>query len=133
MLTLVSRAALSMAAVLFAVFGFSTLPACTSATPGTPSPPDLTGTWIGEQTLRSLSGGDCLASALQGVLNLPSQFHATLAQSGNTLTASLDIDHTGGVCDYNGSIDGDSLMLTMVGCHGAKGMGLSCPTGACSQ
>jgi hypothetical protein len=129
MLTLPSRGALPIAAVVFAVFGLSTLPACTSAIPGIPSPPDLTGAWIGEQTLTDLSGGDCLGPALQDVLGLPSQFHATLAQSGNKLTASLDIDHTGGRCDYEGSIVGDSLVLTMVDCHGAKGIGLSCPAG----
>src|SRR4051794_10354020 len=50
------------------------LTGCSSSSPSTPSRPvDVSGTWTGEQTFTSISGGDCLGPALQDVVGLPSQ------------------------------------------------------------
>jgi len=104
--------------------------ASSSSSPTTPSTPQLSGVWLGEQTLTSFTGGECLAPVFQDLLGLPSQFHATLTQSGNSVTATLDIDRTGGVCTYTGSIEGNALVLTTTSCTGTRTLALRCSNGA---
>jgi hypothetical protein len=95
-----------------------------------PSPAQLSGVWTGEQTVTDFTGGECLGSAFEGFVGLPSQFHATLTQSGNSLTATLDIGHTGDVCTYTGTIEGSALQLTVTSCTESKTVGLRCANGA---
>jgi hypothetical protein len=102
---------------------------CGSAPATTPSIPSVAGTWLGEQTVGSLTGGECLGPVLQDLVGLPSQFRGTLTQSGRTVTATLNIQHTGGVCTFTGSIDGNVLVLTATGCTESKVAGVSCPNG----
>ena len=73
-------------------------PGCGSYQPNAPSPPQISGSWVGEQQLTTVSGAECLAATFDDRLKRPSQFHATLTQSGASVTATLDIDHTGSVC-----------------------------------
>jgi hypothetical protein len=46
------------------------------------------------------------------------------------MTATSDIDHTGSVCTYTGSIEGNALELTATSCTGSKTLALRCPNGA---
>jgi len=106
------------------------LTGCSTSTPSAPSRPiDVSGTWTGEETFTSITGGDCLGPALQGVVGLPSQFRATLTQSGSRVTAVLDINHTGGVCDYEGTIDGDTLVITSLRCRDTRAADITCSAG----
>ena len=107
-----------------------TFSGCGSSSPTTPSIPQLSGVWLGEQTLTSFTGGECLAPVFQDLLGFPSQFHATLTQSGNRVTATLDIDRTGSVCTYAGAIAGNTLVLTATSCAGTKVQALRCSNGA---
>jgi len=75
------------------------------------------------------TGGECLAPVFQELLGFPSQFHATLVRSGNSVTASSDIDHTGAVCTFKGTIVGNSLVLTETGCSETHTTALGCPNG----
>jgi hypothetical protein len=103
-----------------------------SATPIIPTPPvpEISGDWLGEETVTDLSGGECLQSDLQKALvGLPSQFGGSITQAGSRVTATLDIDHTGAVCNYSGTIDGSSLTLDMTGCTPSHATALSCPAG----
>ena len=103
---------------------------CGSSSPITPSIANVSGVWLGEQTLKSFTGGECLAPLFDDLLGFPAQFHATLTQSGHTVTATSDIDRTGDVCNYTGSIDGNVLVLTATGCTKARTVGLRCTNGA---
>jgi hypothetical protein len=96
----------------------------------TPTPAQASGVWLGEQTVTNFTGGECVAPGFEGFVGLPSQFHATLTQSGASLTGTLDIDHTGGVCTYAGTIDGNALQLTATGCTASKAVAFRCPNGA---
>ena len=116
--------------IALACLGFSVLGCGGASSPQAPSSPDVSGAWVGEQTLTSFTGGECLATVFQDLLEFPSQFHATLTQSGNRVTATLDIDHTGSVCTYTGSIAGDALVLTATSCTGTKVLAVPCPNGA---
>jgi hypothetical protein len=90
----------------------------------------ISGDWLGEETVASLDGGECLAPALEkDLVGLPSQFTGTLTQAGFSVTATLDIDHTGAVCNYSGTIDGNSLTLDVTGCMGTHGPPVGCPAG----
>lgn len=66
----------------------------------------------------------------QDLLGFPSQFHATVTQSGNSVMATLDIDHTGSSCTYTGSIAGNALVLTATSCTGTKVLAVPCSNGA---
>jgi hypothetical protein len=112
--------------------GVSLWTGCGSSQPTapSPSPSQIAGTWHGEQRLTTLSGAECLAPDFDDLLKLPSQFHATLTQSGASVTAELDIDHTGSVCTFTGSLDGNTLVLSQIGCRGTRTLALSCANGA---
>jgi hypothetical protein len=103
-----------------------------SSSPATPTPsvPQVSGDWLGEVTVASLNGGECLAAPLRkDLVGFPGQFMGSLVQHGSAVTASLDIDHTGAVCSYAGTITGSSLTLDMTGCTVPHGMPVSCPGG----
>ena len=103
-----------------------------SLSPVTPAPPvpQISGDWLGEETVASLSGGECLASALQkDLVGFPGQFLGSFTQTGASVSATLDIDHTGAVCNYSGTINGSSLTLDMTSCTPSNAVALSCPAG----
>jgi len=104
--------------------------ACRSSTPTAPSMPDVSGAWLGEVTLTDFDGGECLAGTFHDIAGLPGQFHATLAQTGTRVTATMDIDHTGAVCTFTGSVQGDQLLLSTTNCTDPKILALPCSNGA---
>lgn len=106
-------------------------PACGGSTHVTaPSIPQVvTGAWLGEQRITAMAGGECLGAALQDQVGLPSQFHASFTQDGSRVTATLDIDHTGDVCTYTGTLDGTTLDLTAADCSESRLLGFRCPNG----
>ena len=107
------------------------LTGCSSSSPSSPSPVvDVSGTWTGEETFTSITGGECIGPALQGAIGLPSQFKATLTQSGNKVAGVLDINHTGGVCDYEGTINGSALVIASVRCRETRADGITCSADA---
>jgi hypothetical protein len=76
-----------------------------------------------------VAGADCLAPVFDELLTLPSQFRATVTQSGADVTAVLDIGHTGSSCTFSGSLDGNALVLTQTECSGTGTLALSCGSG----
>jgi hypothetical protein len=95
-----------------------------------PPIPQISGDWIGEETVAGLTGGDCLTAALEkDLVGFPGQFSGTFAQTGASISATLDIDHTGAVCNYSGTVNGASLTLDMTGCTSTSAMAVSCPAG----
>jgi hypothetical protein len=110
----------------------SVLTGCSSSPPSSPTirPADVSGTWAGEETFTSITGGECLGPALQDAIGLPSQFKATLTQSGNKVAGVLDINHTGGVCDYEGTINGNALVIMSVRCRETRADGITCSADA---
>jgi hypothetical protein len=79
-----------------------------SSSPTRPTPtPDISGAWVGELTVTAFEGGERLAAAFHDIAGLPGEFNASLAQSGTHATGTMDIGHTGAVCSFDGSIDGN--------------------------
>jgi hypothetical protein len=117
---------------LFVVCSAVSCGSSSGASPATPTPavPQISGEWLGEETVATLDGGECLAAPLQkDLVGFPGQFTGTFTQSGSAVTASLDIDHTGAVCNYSGTISGTSLTLEMTGCTPTHTQPVSCPGG----
>jgi hypothetical protein len=115
---------------LFALLSASACGSSGSYTTPTPPVPQISGNWLGEETVASLEGGECLGPPLQkDLLAFPGQFSGSFMQTGSSVTATLDIDHTGAVCNYSGTIDGSSLTLDMTGCTATSGLAVSCPEG----
>jgi hypothetical protein len=121
----------------FVAFALLVCASCSTASCGsapsmipTPAVQQISGEWLGEETVASLDGGECLASALEkDLVGLPGQFTGSFVQTGVNVTATLDLDHTGAVCSYSGTIDGNSLALDMTGCVATNGTPISCPAG----
>ena len=103
---------------------------CGSTTPTAPFVPQVSGSWVGEGTLTSFTGGECLTPLFEELKGIPTQFRGSLAQTGNNVTATLSIDHVGGTCSYAGSIGGDTLVLNATSCDREGIAGLSCADGA---
>jgi hypothetical protein len=108
------------------------LAGCASSNPTLPVVPDappVSGSWTGEVVFADVTGGECLGSTLQELVGVPVQFGGALTQSGTDVTGTLDIDHTGAVCTYHGSISGQSLKLMSTSCAKAELTPITCPNG----
>ncbi len=108
--------------------GCGSSPATPTPTPK-PSPLIPAGsTWLGEQTVTSTTGGECLASAFKDAwTGVPGQFHATFTRSTPDVVARTDMDHIGRTCGLAGSLTGSDLVLTTTGCNPPNRVQFSCP------
>jgi hypothetical protein len=107
-----------------------------SYSPASPAPPvpQLSGDWLGEVTVTSLDGGECLAPALQkDLVGFPGQFTGRVTQAGANLSVTLDIDQTGAICTYAGTINGNSITLDKTSCTRANVSAVSCPAGGARE
>src|SRR4051812_17552388 len=109
-----------------ACLGIAALLAGCGNSPSAPSVPQVSGAWLGEQTVTDAIGGDCLAAVFPDLIGFPSQFHATVTQTGERLSATLDIDHTGALCTYTGTLTGNTIDLTATNCTASKQLGFRC-------
>jgi hypothetical protein len=121
--------AVNLRVALICVTAGILLSACSSTPATAPSAPQITGAWLGEQRITAMTGGECIGAALQDQVGLPSQFHAAFTQDGSHVTATLDIDHTGDVCTFTGTLVGTTLDLTAADCSDSKLLGFRCPNG----
>ena len=117
--------------VLSCVAGAAAMSGCgSSSAPAAPSPRQVSGAWLGEQTATAFADGECLAPVLQDIVGLPGQFHAAIDQSGTALSATLDIDHAGAVCTYSGTVEGQSVDLVQISCTQPTQGVVTCGNGA---
>lgn len=102
-----------------------------SPTPPTPPPlfPNLAGVYLGEQTLTSAEGADCLQPIFDDLVGVPIQFHATITQDADRVTATMDVDHTGAECTYVGTIQPNHVTLNSTSCTEPKTLALACSNG----
>lgn len=120
--------------LMFALLSGSSCGSYESSMIPTPPVPQISGDWLGEETVATLDGGECLTSALQkDLVGFPSQFSGSFVQTGSSIFAMLDIDHTGAVCNYSGSISGGALALEMTGCTSTHPKAVSCPSGGARE
>ena len=90
---------------------------CGSSSPSSPSEtPRVSGAWIGNSTLTSVSGGECVGSTLAAAIGSRDIFSARIQQTDNDLAASLTYEGNRTSCVYRGNTNNQSISLTMTSC-----------------
>jgi hypothetical protein len=98
--------------------------------PSAPSAPQVSGAWVGNSTLASVSGGECVGSTLQAAIGTRDVFTTALKQSGATLEATVASSGNGTSCAYAGTVDGSAVMLAMASCQTDHVTGVRCGNGS---
>jgi hypothetical protein len=100
---------------------------------GSPSSPSRTvqvgGVWSMNQTITSVSGGECFANIFQGLVGERGTGTAQIQQTGASLTATVTDDSSGGSCTYSGTAGSASAALNTTSCTSSDLLGATCPTG----
>jgi hypothetical protein len=90
---------------------------CGSSSPTSPSTaPRVSGAWIGNSTLTSVSGGECVGTTLAGAIGSRDIFSARIQQTDSDLAASLTYEGNRTSCVYRGSTSNQSISLTLASC-----------------
>lgn len=127
-----------MTSVPFRVLAIAVLPAilamgCGDDSPSSPTPTtvQVAGVWTFNDTVTSVTGGECFASVFQAAVGTRGTGTAQIQQSGASLTATITDDATGGSCSYTGTAGTNTIALNVVSCTASDLLGASCPgTGA---
>jgi len=103
---------------LLCLLSFSLLvSSCGSSSPSSPSTaPRESGAWIGNSTLTSVSGGECVGTTLAGAIGSRDIFSARIQQTDNDLAASLTYEGNRTSCVYKGSANNQSVSLSLASC-----------------
>ena len=80
------------------------------------------GDWTYTLRLNSVSGGECVGSALQGAIGATDSGPLIITQTGSSLSATIG-DPTVGTCSYTGNVNGDSVTLNLSRCDGGMVLG----------
>jgi hypothetical protein len=122
------RGLLSLAAVL-AVSSVG----CGSDSPTTPSAPIIAqvgGVWSVSTAFTSVSGGECVGSALATNVGARSTGTLQVQQAGSSLTATGTDDGTGASCSYTGTAGATTMALNITTCTASDIIGAQCANGS---
>ena len=102
---------------------------------GCGSPPlapstQVSGAWLANSTLVSVSGGECVGATLLTTDAPRDIFTTALKQSGSTLEATVASAANGTSCAYTGTLDGRAVVLNLTSCQTARVSGVRCANGA---
>jgi len=103
--------------------------ACGSRAPLAPST-SVSGAWLANSTLVSVSGGECIGATLLAADPPRDVFTTALWETGSTLEATVASAANGTSCAYAGTIDGSSLVLNLISCQTARVTAARCANGA---
>ena len=117
----IASALLSLCALL--------LSACGSSSPTSPSVEHVSGVWMGHITLRSVSGGECVGATLQLSAGSRDIFAAHIQQTDSTLTATVGYQGNQTSCSFAGSVNGDTVSLSMASCQADRVRSFRCANG----
>lgn len=103
---------------------------CGSSSPSSPSAaPRVSGAWIGNATLTSVSGGECVGTTLAAAIGGRDIFSARIQQTDNELAASLTYEGNRTSCVYKGSTSSQSVSLNLVSCPDGRIETFVCSSG----
>lgn len=103
---------------------------CGSSSPSSPSTaPRVSGAWIGNSTLTSVSGGECVGTTLAGAIGSRDIFSARIQQTDSDLAASLTYQGNLTSCVYKGSTSNQAISLTLASCPDGKVERFVCSNG----
>jgi hypothetical protein len=102
---------------LFALVLSLVVSSCGSSSPSSPSTtPRVSGAWIGNSTLTSVNGGECVGNTLAATIGSRDIFSARVQQTDNELAASLTYQGNRTSCLYKGSTTNQSVSLSFSSC-----------------
>lgn len=104
--------------------------ACGGSAPTAPSNERVSGAWIGNATLTSAAGGECVGDTLRAVLGSRDIFSARIQQNGTELAASVTYQGNRTSCVYTGSTQGSTLALNGSSCPSGRVDGFRCTNGS---
>ena len=123
-----------MVRYLFVLLGSLLVSSCgSSSSPTSPSPPRVSGAWIGNSTLTSVSGGECVGSTLGAVVGSRDIFSARIQQTDNQLAASVTYQGNRTSCLYRGSTSNEVIDLNFSSCPAGRVETFVCTGGAVRQ
>jgi hypothetical protein len=97
---------LKTAPTIFLMLALVGLFAACGASGTAPSFTQMSGTWRGTETLVRVTGADCIAASVAGLIGDSGDWTMTIVQSGNTLTARR------GDCSYRGNVGNATFTLS---------------------
>lgn len=107
---------------------------CGSSSPSSPSEaPRVSGAWIGNATLTSVSGGECVGTTLAAAIGSRDIFSARVEQTENELAASLTYQGNLTSCVYKGSTSNQAINLALSSCPDGKVGRFVCSNGNVRQ
>ena len=103
---------------------------CGSSSPSSPTDaPRVSGAWIGNATLMSVSGGECVGSTLAGAIGSRDIFSARVQQTDSDLAASITYQGNLTSCLYKGSTSNEAVNLGLSSCPDGKVERFVCSNG----
>jgi hypothetical protein len=115
--------------ILFLAGALALSSACGS--PAAPSStPSVAGAWLGNSTLATVSGGECVGSLLQSAPGGRDVFLTALKQTGSSLDATVTSQGNGTICAYAGSSAGGAVTLSLSTCQASRVPSVRCANGA---
>ena len=103
---------------------------CGSSSPSSPSAtPRVSGAWIANATLTSVSGGECVGTTLAAAIGSRDIFSARVQQTDNELAASLTYEGNRTSCVYRGSTNNQAINLNMASCPDGRIETFVCSSG----
>ena len=107
---------------------------CSSSSPSSPSAaPRVSGAWIGNATLTSVSGGECVGATLTAAIGSRDIFSARVQQTDNEVAASVTYQGNRTSCVYNGSTSNQSINLNFSSCPDGRIETFVCSNGNVRQ
>jgi hypothetical protein len=100
-----------------------------SDSPTAPSIAQVGGVWDVTLTLTAVTGGDCLAAALQSIVGTVDRGTMQVSQTGSSLTATFTSSSDGGSTSFQGTAGASSIALNETGCSACNLIGVTCPNG----
>lgn len=88
------------------------------------------GVWNVTTTYTSVTGGECLAPALQTAIGTTDRGTMQITQSGSSLTATFTSNSSGGSSSYQGTAGASSIALNALSCTACNLIGATCSNGA---
>jgi hypothetical protein len=101
---------------------------CGGGAPTTPSATRVAGAWIGNATLTSATGGECVGSTIRTAPR--DVFSARMQQSDGEIAASITYQGNRTSCLYAGSFSDPTLDLRLTSCPAARVEGFRCADGS---
>jgi hypothetical protein len=93
----------------------------------------VSGAWIGNATLTSVSGGECVGSTLATAVGSRDIFSARIQQTDNDLAASITYQGNRTSCLYKGSTANEAVNLDFSSCPAGRVETFVCSNGAVRQ